>query len=77
MTAGYHHDKPLGIHDDGTAEVTCWCEARIVLVPLAEMRQGLTRRCSVGCELGGEPQRRPRGSGTSGRRVAPVLGLAS
>lgn len=63
---------PLGVFDDGTAQVLCWCEAKIVRVPVDEIRAGRTRRCMVGCALGGPPMRDPSGSGTGGRHVVTV-----
>lgn len=50
MTVVAAHKGPLGPGDvglrkDGTAEVTCWCEARSCWVPLPEIRAGLTHSC--------------------------------
>lgn len=44
-----HHKRWLG-----DLAVRCWCQARIVTVPQAEVRAGLTRACGRGCAQMGE-----------------------
>jgi len=38
-----HHRIPKG----PTLDVTCWCEATIVAVPVADVAKGITRHCGL------------------------------
>lgn len=60
-----------GLNPDGTLETLCWCQANVVAVTPAEVRDGKTRQCGPRCELGGEPQRYVYGGTGSRRRVYP------
>lgn len=43
----------VGVHDDGTLDVTCWCERRVVRVPAPVLRNGITRSCDhPACQQG-------------------------
>ncbi len=65
----YHQALPTGVYADGSAETMCWCEGSIVLVPVADLRAGLTAECMPGCKLGGPKMRSPWGSGNKKRRA--------
>jgi hypothetical protein len=40
----------VGHHDDGTVDVTCWCDRKVVRVPLPDIRDGRTASCGrPGC----------------------------
>jgi|GEM_PF-6620546 hypothetical protein len=58
-------ETPLGVYDNGTVDVRCWCEAEIVNVPLAVVRSGATGSCKHGCtpadiSIRARPERRPQ-----------------
>ena len=41
-----HPDRRVGPRTGELLEVECWCRARIVRVPVDDVRAGLTRPCS-------------------------------
>ncbi len=39
------HMPALGLYDDGSVDVRCWCEAAVINIPRAVLMEGRTGSC--------------------------------